>query len=165
MLYVEDENGVVVDGAVASDIRKSARSTWVHIANTYGAPPKWGDAGIKIAQVYREQMYSRFPMLQLCELDWKVDLIATDNYPSWYTHFVKKFKTYTKTEQDEAGVGVDEVALTVANDAPLKRGHDSSSEPLPKRTKVTEEVWTDVAAKGELPSAQPTQDMGFQVCA
>jgi hypothetical protein len=146
MLYVEDKNGEVVDGHVASEIRKYARSVWVHIANTYGAPPKWGDAGVKIAQVYREHMYSRFSILQFCELDWKVDLIATDNYPSWYSWFIKKSKTDTKTEQDE-------VMLTIAEVAPPKRAHDSSSEPLPKRTKVTEGVGTD---------AQPSQDMGFQ---
>jgi hypothetical protein len=162
MLYVEEENGEIVNGHVASEIRKYARSVWVHIAKTCGAPAKWGDAGVKISQAYREHMYSRFPFLQFCELDWKVDLIATDNYPSWYSWFAKKLKTDTKTEQDE-------VVLTIAgaDDVPLKRARDSSSEPLPKRTKVTEEIGMDVVAKGELPSAQPSQDMGFQfqVCA
>jgi hypothetical protein len=150
MLYVEDKNGKVVDGHVASEIRKYARSVWVHIANIYGAPPKWGDAGVKIAQVYREHMYSRFPMLQFCELDWKVDLIATDNYPSWYGWFGKKSKTDTKTEQVEVTL-----TGTIAEDAPPKRAHDSSSEPLPKRTKVTEEVGMNAQPK-------PSQDMGFQ---
>jgi hypothetical protein len=154
MLYVEDKNGEAVDGHVASEIRKYARSVWVHIAGTYGAPPKWGDAGVKIAQVYRDHMYSRFPFLQFCELDWKVDLIATDNYPSWYSWFIKKSKTDTKTEVTEQ----DEVVLIFAEDAPPKRAHDSSSEPLPKRTKVTEKVGTN---------AQLSQNIGFpfQVCA
>jgi hypothetical protein len=152
MLYVEDKNGKVVDGHIASEIRKYARSVWVHIAKVYGAPPKWSDAGVKIAQVYREHMYSRFPFLQFCELDWKVDLIATDNYPSWYSYYIKKSNTDTKAEQVEV------VLSTIAEDSLPKRAHDSSSEPLPKRTKVTEKVGVD---------AQPNQDITFQfqVCA
>jgi hypothetical protein len=158
MLYAEDENGEAVDGHVASEIRKSARSVWVHIANTYGAPAKWGDAGVKVAEVYRHHMYSRFPILRFCELDWKVDLIATDNYPSWYSWFAKRStggKTEAKTEAHEA-------SLSIAEDTPPKRPHDSSSEPLPKRSKMTEEVETDVVTKGELPRAQPSEDTGFQ---
>jgi hypothetical protein len=85
MRYVEDEKGEAVNGHVATDIRRYARSIWVHIANTCGAPPKWGEAGVKVSQLYRQHMCSKFLILQFCELDWKVDLIATDNYPSWYS--------------------------------------------------------------------------------
>jgi hypothetical protein len=158
MLYVEDKNGKVVDGHIASEIRKYARSVWVHIAKVYGAPPKWSDAGVKIAQVYHEHMYSRFLFLQLCELDWKVDLIATDNYPLWHSYYIKKLKTDTKAEQVEVALS------TIAEDSPPKHAHgsshahDLSSEPLPKRTKVIEKVGID---------AQPNQDITFQfqVCA
>ena len=40
-------------------------------------------------------------MLQLCESDWKVDQIATDNYPSWYSSWHKKLPEATiKEERD-----------------------------------------------------------------
>lgn len=95
MGYVEKEDGEAVDGHVASDMRKCARSIWVHIATVSetGPPAKWGEAGIKFNEMYRKQMYERFPMLRLCESDWKVDQIATDNYPSWYSVWRKKNTT------------------------------------------------------------------------
>ncbi|KAF8230703.1 hypothetical protein L208DRAFT_1280553, partial [Tricholoma matsutake] len=114
MVYTEDENSKVVDGHVASEIQTYAQSVWVHMANIYGAPRapmKWGDASVKIAQVYRKHMYSWFPILQFCELNWKVDHISTDSYPSWYSWFVKRPKTDAKTDQEE-------VVLTIAEDPP-----------------------------------------------
>jgi hypothetical protein len=91
MGYVEMEDGEVVDGHAAADIRKYARSIWVHIATTSetGTPAKWGEAGVKNHEAYRTQMYERYPNLQFCESDWKVDQIATDYYPSWYSTWRK----------------------------------------------------------------------------
>src|ERR1700720_3938269 len=31
-------------------------------------------------------MCHHFPKLRLCENDWKVELLATENYPSWYNN-------------------------------------------------------------------------------
>jgi hypothetical protein len=131
MGYVEKEDGEAVDGHVASDMRKCARSIWVHIATVSetGPPAKWGEAGIKFNEMYRKQMYERFPMLQLCESDWKVDQIATDNYPSWYSVWRKKHHAATiKEEQD-----------SVPPDSNMfKRPHDSTMPPETdsKRRKV-----------------------------
>ena len=156
MQYVEGENGEPVDGHVATEIRRYARSIWVHIANTYGAPQKWGDAGVKVSQIYRQHMCTRFPILQFCELDWKADLIATDNYPSWYSWWVKKGKMDIKTEE--------KAALDATEDTPPKRAHDPLSEPIPKRMKVADETEMDVVTNGELPTAhwQLSQDVDFQ---
>lgn len=90
-------------------IRTNNRSGWD--LEALGAPMKWGDASVKIAQVYRKHMYSWFPILQFCELNWKVDHISTDSYPSWYSWFVKRPKTDAKTDQEE-------VVLTIAEDPP-----------------------------------------------
>lgn len=35
-------------------------------------------------------MASRFSELQLCDLDWKAEQIATDNYPSWHNTWQTK---------------------------------------------------------------------------
>lgn len=159
MLYVEDENGKAVDGHVASEIRKYARSIWVHIAKTRGAPPKWGDAGVEIAQIYRQHMYGRFPILRFCELDWKVDLIATDNYPSWYSWFKKPTKKKGDAKDEE-----DEPAITIPEVTPLKRAHDSSSDVLLKRTKVTEDIGNiETKETGESPRTDPSLEASFQV--
>jgi len=45
-------------------------------------------------------MNSRFPELRFCELDWKSEQVATDNYPSWYTTWAFKSKEL-KHENEE----------------------------------------------------------------
>ena len=92
MCFAEREDSTVVDGHVASSIRRCARSAWVHLANAGNAPPKWRSAGTAVVRSYHEEMYRRFPYLQCCDDDWKVEQIAMDNYPSWYSSWVKKKK-------------------------------------------------------------------------
>jgi hypothetical protein len=83
MRYIENESGVVIDGYRATEMRKFARSIWNHLANSSKAPKTWGKADVQAARHYRLEMCSRFPELRLCGYDWKVDQIATDNYPNW----------------------------------------------------------------------------------
>lgn len=126
MGYVEKEDGEVVDGHAAADIRKHARSIWVQIATTTEGPPaKWGEAGLK-----HHEMYERYPMLQFCQSDWKVDQIATDYYPSWYSSWRKKISgTTIKAEAEQDSVSQD---LHTS-----KRPHEATSaEPDTKKIKV-----------------------------
>ena len=84
--YVEDEQGVVVDGFHASEMRKFARSIWNQLARAGKAPRSWGKAELDVAAHYRREMRCRFPELGLCEYDWKADQLATDNYPNWISN-------------------------------------------------------------------------------
>ena len=45
-------------------------------------------------------MGSRFPELRLCDLEWKIDQIATDNYPSWYTNWLSNQQNVKKENGD-----------------------------------------------------------------
>jgi len=88
MQYVELEDGTVISGDRATEIRKFARAIWVSVAKTGAPPSKWGQADIQTRQRYLSSMGSRFQELRFCDLEWKVDQIATDNYPSWYTNWL-----------------------------------------------------------------------------
>jgi hypothetical protein len=92
MRYVEDEHGHTVDGHRASEMRKIARSIWVALANAGKAPAKWSQADLGSAESYRREMRRHFPELRLCDNDWKADLIASEHYPSWYSHHDKHVK-------------------------------------------------------------------------
>ena len=109
MGYVEGENGEVVDGHVTSEIRKSACSIWVHISKIAetGPPAKWGEAGVKYIELYRKQIYDHFLILRYCELDWKVDQIATDNYPSWYSAWHSKSGPSAIVKHERNSLGPD----------------------------------------------------------
>ncbi|KAG6809263.1 hypothetical protein H0H92_000962 [Tricholoma furcatifolium] len=82
--YVENEDGTVVDGYVAKQIRELARRIWQSFADNNMHPTTWGRASQAVMAGYREEMERAFPLLALCDNHWKVDNIATESYPSWY---------------------------------------------------------------------------------
>ena len=128
MLFAEFEDGTIVDGHVAGNIRRCARSAWVYLANKGEAPPKWRSASMLIIQSYHKEMYRRFPFLQYCDDNWKVEQIAIDNYPSWYTSWCKKMNS--------AGGGAnikDEQEPLVS----MKRPNDATLDTETKRMKIT----------------------------
>ena len=83
MRYIELEDGTVINGDRAGDIRKFARSIWVSFSKNGPPPAKWGLADVEMRKTYCREMGNRFPELKYCDLDWKAEQIATDNYPSW----------------------------------------------------------------------------------
>lgn len=88
--YIEDTNGEPVDGYRIRDIRYHARAIWANFQTVGRAPPTWGRADAEVANVYRREMRSKFFEFSLCNNDWKADLLATENYPSWYTNHIKE---------------------------------------------------------------------------
>jgi hypothetical protein len=90
MRYVEMEDGNLIDGDRASEIRKFARAIWVSFGKRGQAPAKWGQADVETRKEYCREMNSRFPEFRFCDLDWKSEQVATDNYPAWYTTWASK---------------------------------------------------------------------------
>lgn len=90
MKFVEDENGNVIDGFRASSIRKFARLLWAGLSNAGKAPKSWGKVDAQTSFQFQIEMCGKFPELRLCEGNWKVDLIATMNYPSWSSSQAKE---------------------------------------------------------------------------
>jgi hypothetical protein len=132
MRYVEDENGNVVDGHRAAEMRRYGRLIWVHMANNAGVPLSWGKADVKLSQTYCCEMRQRFPELALCELDWKADQIATDNYPSWYKNWSESSqKALVKHEQEDP---------SAALNPPKRLNMPTPDEPAAKKLKVTADL-------------------------
>ena len=109
--YVEDVDGVVVDGYHASEMRKFARAIWNQLHGAGKAPRSWGKADLDVATHYRREMRRRFPELGLCEFDWKAEQLATDNYPNWASNNFQAVKsessepslTHNKRRRDSVG--------------------------------------------------------------
>jgi hypothetical protein len=77
-------------------------------------------------------MGSRFPELRYCNLEWKSDQIATDNYPSWYTNWLPKSDTQNlKNEKDDV--------LSLQT----KRSRKASEKFAAKRVKLGDVITTD----------------------
>lgn len=100
MKYIENEDGTAIDGFRAAEIRRYARSLWVQMALDNKLPATWSDADAASLTYYSASMAQRFSELCLCASDWKANLVATDNYPSWRHNWLKKKKKEGKRSAD-----------------------------------------------------------------
>ncbi|KAF8236927.1 hypothetical protein L208DRAFT_1249864 [Tricholoma matsutake] len=82
MQYVKLEDGTIIDGDRATEMRKFACSVWVLLTKNSAPPSKWGHSDVQARQQYINSLSSQFPELRLCDLDWKAKQITTDNCPS-----------------------------------------------------------------------------------
>jgi len=115
-LYVEDENGQPVDGHRLTSIRQLARKIWNKFADIGQAPPSWGKANMNFTNEYRREMCRQFPEFRLCENNWKAELLATENYSSWYSNrFGSKAKkdSYRTEKRKKGSPTRGEVDLTI----------------------------------------------------
>jgi hypothetical protein len=91
MRYLQHENGNVIDGWRASDIRRYARSIFVGFALQGKVFQSWVegvDAASRIS--YYRDIEARFPEVGLCELDWKSEQIASEIYSQWRSNWINK---------------------------------------------------------------------------
>ncbi|KAF8532353.1 hypothetical protein JB92DRAFT_3138367 [Gautieria morchelliformis] len=120
LAYITDAEGVGVDGYQAHAIRDRARLLWAAIAAAGCAPPTWSQAHITSVQYYRREMYDSHPNLRLCEGDWKVDMLAIDEYPGWYRPRKENISDI-KPEPDNTTIGTLAAALAPPMINPKKR--------------------------------------------
>lgn len=133
MRYVETENGDLIDGDRASEIRKFARTIWVSFGRRGQAPAKWGQADVETRKEYCQEMNSHFPELRFCDLDWKSEQVATDNYPSWYTTWASKQKELKQESEEDI----------TKKSAQSKRPRKPSTQSAFKRKKVENQDQTE----------------------
>ena len=91
MHYLQHENGNVIDGWRATDIRHYARSIFIGFAlqgKVFQSWVKGVDAASRIS--YYCDMVARFPEVGLCELDWKSKQIASEIYSQWRGNWINK---------------------------------------------------------------------------
>jgi hypothetical protein len=151
--YIEYQDGTMIDGFRASEIRKFARSIWMHLANRGKAPKTWGKVDMESAKHYHQEMARRFPELCLCAYNWKADQIATDNYPNWAIN-----NLVTKIKGEDNGIGI------ISTDTLLvKRPHQdqssiSSEEAASKRKRISQQSLANPLPKN--PNIDPTIQRG-----
>ncbi|KAK7018140.1 hypothetical protein R3P38DRAFT_2981473 [Favolaschia claudopus] len=102
-LYVEHEDGTIATGREVKEMRNTQRSIFQQIKNSFPTelPSTWGAASIAIVKYHRDEMYSAHPCLRLCTSHWKVSLMATDAYSSWYKKNVKNKATVDQSSDED----------------------------------------------------------------
>jgi len=148
MDYIEDENGVVVNGDTAKQIRGLARSILIEIdsVDSMKLPPSWSSIGITERTYFVKQMYEHYPILGLCDNDWKVHYLASRALSTYHEHLKRKEKAAAiKSEPKETNADVLKTHYTeidpTVQDLPClvkRKSPSSSSEAHPaKRPRPT----------------------------
>jgi hypothetical protein len=84
MQYIEDQHGHVVSGESVIMMCSLAQNIWFELGITGAAAPSWGQVDVQSKKGYYRAMAASFFNLRLCDLDWKAEKIAEDNYPLWH---------------------------------------------------------------------------------
>jgi hypothetical protein len=122
MRYLQHENGNVIDGWRASDVRRYARSIFVGFALQGKVFQSWVE-GVDAASrtSYYRDMVVRFPEIGLCELDWKSEQVASEIYSQWRSNWINK----------------QEAEKTKANSLPKWLVEESLKDPSHKKMKIS----------------------------
>ncbi|KAJ6586697.1 hypothetical protein B0H10DRAFT_2234221 [Mycena sp. CBHHK59/15] len=128
MRYVEDANGVVVNGFRATEIRGLATKLFALLAANGAAPASWNKGSLELQSKFSAEICRKFPEMGLCENDWKVQHMATRMYSSWY-------RTHTNSQVKLEAAEDDPVVLPASK--PTKRPQPISMT-ANKRVKLSE---------------------------
>ena len=131
--FIEDENGQAIDGHRARDIRAHARSIWIALASHNRCPLTWGKADLETIRNYRLEMKAKFPELRLCDNDGKANLVATINYPSWRTNYIKSTVVKEEHPEDDAQL----LPLPQSNSSSKRSSQPSETNHPMKKSKTT----------------------------
>ena len=86
--FVEEEDGGVVDGHVASAIRKLMQSIFNGMGDR--VPQKWRQAGKNDRDYILSELYKAYPFLMLCFDHWKADKIASNTLSTFHNNTQKR---------------------------------------------------------------------------
>ena len=154
-LFVEDENGVPVDGYRITAISNRLREIWRECHDKGIAPQTWGKGTATFKDFVRIQIYTHAAELRFCEDHWKLDMIATTNYPGWYGKAASGDND-EDSENDGGGAGKENRKNDDYMHLPQKRGSTAVPQPVKKKKKLK----IPVLAKTEPASnADPVEPM------
>jgi hypothetical protein len=101
MLYIEDADGLPIDGNIAGGMREFARSIWRSLYERGIAPETWGQATKEVREEYCQEMESEYPVLRLCNNHWKANALATAIYSQWRRIYDRKSRACQDDNNNE----------------------------------------------------------------
>lgn len=137
--YIEDNDGIAVDGERARIIRNIAHQLFFDLRNYKKTQPKWGECGLAASEWFNCELAYHVPEMRLCSGHWKAHKLAGYLYSSWQkTHGASKPVTIKDevmgdAEVGDVGIGGIGVPGPVMNPA-IKRSRDEHS-PTKKRAR------------------------------
>lgn len=145
MGFIQLASGDVIDGHRARDIRSHLRTILNYLATQTKPHRTWGKLDSFQLSYIISEMGKAFPELLLCENNWKIHRIGTDNYSNWYKVRFPPDNIKTEPVDEDGFKSEDPTAVPV-----IKRSH-SPSTPLPKKKKKL-----DLVVPSSLTITQPS---------
>ncbi|KAK1218646.1 hypothetical protein PQX77_018653 [Marasmius sp. AFHP31] len=91
--FLEDENGKVISSAQVREIRQFTYDLFTDLKTKGRNLVKWHTgAGAEVKRWLYIRITKRFPLVSLCESNWKVEYLAVQLYPQWKKKQSKKEK-------------------------------------------------------------------------
>ncbi|KAF9535166.1 hypothetical protein CPB83DRAFT_889077 [Crepidotus variabilis] len=104
LFFLQNKEGISISEAASYLLTTHMRGIFINLKTDGLAPDQWSNASGHAVQYYRFQMVSFCDDFRLANSWWKVDKIATENYPSWAKkQGLAKVKTEVKAEADGLG--------------------------------------------------------------
>lgn len=117
--YLEHSDGRPFLPSEISQLSGFSRSLWFGLKGKCLAPQRWGHASSDVLSEYYTKVSHQLPELSLCDNNWKLQLYATQTYPSWAANHLRnsdtiKIKSEPKSELEA------ETAIPPALSVPTK---------------------------------------------
>lgn len=144
--YLEHSDGQSFLPADVSQLSRLARSVWHGLKQQGLAPQRWGHASSDVLTEFFAKVSRQLPDLALCDNNWKLQLYATQTYPSWAANHLRnsnaiKIKSEPKSEPDTETVVLPAVPVKTSGKRPRLQSINSSSAP----TRTVEDTTLNVA--------------------
>lgn len=88
--YIINKNGERVLGAELNHMRHFARETLTELDSILPLASTWTKNDPKLRKHFIAVMEAEFPVLALCNHNWKAKQLVVDLYPDWYPGFAKR---------------------------------------------------------------------------
>ncbi|KAF8549314.1 hypothetical protein OG21DRAFT_1488646 [Imleria badia] len=103
--FLEDEQGAVVSDATLKAIRKKICGCWAELVDKNMAPKSWGKATTSTKEFVHATIYKSYPILQLAENDWKLELLCSGDYPGWVRNNLDSQGKWQVKQEDDTPTG------------------------------------------------------------
>lgn len=133
IIWLENDRGVPVNKQRRSVIRKIFKEVFCQLELAGMDPVSWASASITAINYVREQMTASVPKLRLCANHWKIDKLATTQYPFFCRD--TRGKNKIKTEPSDSAVSSG-MSTNAARCKKRGRGLDKPDSTKAKKMKI-----------------------------
>ncbi|KAJ3505412.1 hypothetical protein NLJ89_g7431 [Agrocybe chaxingu] len=101
--YIENEDGISVDGKTAEAIRAHIRSIFrqlIQDKKIKKLPEKWSNVTTMERRYIFHEIYHEYPDMRLCQNDWKADFLVSRVLSQWHTNIKRCAKRQQDARQD-----------------------------------------------------------------